>query len=128
MISKELKAEYKKAFGRNPDSRMSEEKIRAKLQELPAADVKPIESIKEVKAPEPVEVKAPEVKPKETAGTNEGMQLKKGNLYLVYFRGSARYWTKGTVQVMLRTHSEQIEFPANTPYEVPATAKTCKEC
>ena len=135
-MSDKLKEQYKEIFGKYPHHKAKEDSI---IKQIAEAGHTPVltESESEQtgvvleKGSEYVETKikqAEEVAQAEVIEEAAELPLKQGKMFLVYFKEEVRYWSKGSIEVMLKSHSSDIKIPEGSPYQTAAINSRCKNC
>jgi hypothetical protein len=121
-VSNELRELYKETFGKYPSSKMKLETVMEKL--TAEGVIKPEEKEPEVK-PEPKKEEPKKEASKESLPESQGRGASK--LFLVYFRGQARYWTLASINSM-KAYADEIKFPEDTSFADAANFNKCKTC
>ena len=138
----QLKEQYREIFGRYPNGKMSEDKIKAKIDsfsvkptddELEAAANKVTELNEKIRQEKVVAEKKPEVSHAEVVDRNvqpvaQGIGPKRK--HEVYFRGKRMEWTANTIEAMSKDANfrKEIVFPSDSEYQHSADYNKCKTC
>lgn len=132
----DLRAEYKKLYGKKPHHKLSEDSLIEAIEKAEEKETKG-KAQEEVnqKVSQKVETPVDEVKHQEDIDKQfaevekEIAKVKDGKRHLVYKNGQPIWWRESVIEVYLaRNGAESLTFPENTQYITDKEIKRCTSC
>jgi hypothetical protein len=117
---KELREQYKTVFGNYPSPAAKEETIIKKLEKEGVVFKKDEPGQEQVVKPA---AKMTEDVPETPVSRGLGAHRE----FLVYFRGTPKWWSAASIQTM-RAYAKDIQFPEGTDYTGVSDFNKCKTC